>query len=143
MTTTFKHNGVEITLNEKTGKFTAQTASGPITSASLDSIKKKLDNAGVFTQFKAFYLEGYSYDRLVECTVLGICKDRSRNYPRAMWRTDKGDMYAVYADTPENRKAIEAYVALRKEHARIKEEQDKAQHAALAAIVKCKPEATK
>lgn len=136
-TATFNHNGVEILLLAN-GKFAAQTPTGRITAASLDAIKKRLDKPAEFEPFKAFYFSSWGKQIIVECTVIGIAKSRKK-YEADKFITDKGERQSVFADTPENRAAAQAYLDMRERHIQIRRQQDEAERVASDAIATLQP----
>jgi hypothetical protein len=101
----FVHNGVEITLNESSGKFSAAINGERVTSASLSAIKKKIDKPAEFQPFPAIVMD------------FGGAKDvfivRKKKLKAASWRAkfswvdDKGREYgAVIPSTQEAKDAI-------------------------------------
>jgi hypothetical protein len=143
---TFIHNGVTITL-EDNGRFTAEGPTGRITSGSLEGIKKRLDKDGVFTPFKAFSFNNgyYRVGELQEFTVVGIAEPR-RRYGARQWKVIEGEggrtieKSEVYEDTPANRAAAMAYLAMVKEHRKVRDEQELQEQKALAKMVARLPE---
>lgn len=114
------HNGIEITFNERTGRFSAQDKYGQIVkSASLAGIKKALDKVAVTESFTA-WIE-FSYSRTTahrKVTVIGIKQPRKNEWQgKQKWVLDNGELRAtVYADTPENIAALANLVAVRVRH---------------------------
>lgn len=129
----FTHKGVPITLMPN-GKFTADTPNGKVTAASLDAIKKRLDKPAEFAPFAAFLIKGWNEKKIKDVTVIGTVKAR-RKYHSDEWQTDDGAVNAVYADTPENRAAAQAYIDTIKRVTATKMALDDELRAAEAAIV--------
>ena len=141
-TPTFTHNGAEITMLPN-GKFTAMTAQGRITAASLDAVKKRLDKLGAFTPFRGFTIHtGYNfganaYEHLRDCEVIGTIEPRSK-YGSRQWKTRNGALSTVYEDTPANRAAAKAYIELCAHHRKVRELQDASANTLLKKLVACR-----
>lgn len=140
---TFDHNGVTIELLSS-GKFRAMSPTGPVTSGSLDGIKKRLDKEGVFTPFKAFALNTYYHaEGIKDFTVVGYVEPR-RRFGLRQWKTDtNGTMPEVYEDTPANRELAKQYLQMRKDHRKAKEQFEKDENALLVKMKARRPEAKK
>lgn len=144
---TFDHNGVTITLTGS-GRFTAEGPNGKITSASLEGIKKRLDEGGVFTPFKAFTLRPlYRGAEMESVTVVGFAAPR-RRYGSREWKIvdsggHKSQLSEVYEDTPANREAAKAYLDAMKEHRKVREHQDQLEQKLLGKVKSRRPEGKK
>ena len=104
MTThTFEHNGITITLLPS-GQFAATVGGKTLTAPSLAAIKKKLNGSKAFQEFPALMV---LYGAIREVRAVGITKNK---YGTA-WKLSNGETpHEVYADTPENRVALQAYL---------------------------------
>lgn len=140
-----EHNGVTITIDERTGKFSAFVNGETIETTSLAGMKKKLDGANAFEQFSAL-IEGRWGNAYKPVTVVGIKKPRAnaswRDEPE--WKLSDGDTTrTVYADTPENRAALDARKELfgrqNKEREEMRERHEKERHEADAKVVTKEP----
>lgn len=128
-----KHNGVDVFFDPDTAKFSAEIAGKEVFSDSFVAIKKRIDKGGVFKSFPIIRAEfGY----IVEDRVTGLVKNPSRCGGAWLYKTTSGRFTAnkVTEDTPENRKALQDYLALRKQHEVQKQAMNEAEWKVRAAI---------
>lgn len=115
----YEHKGIKIAFDATSAEFSAHVAGRFKRSTSLAAIKKAIDKSQTFAAFDALRAASWeSKDRgenYVPCRVIGIEKPRGaasyRNRP--LWIIDSGSTKSeLWVDTPENRAAIDKYVAL-------------------------------
>lgn len=118
---TFTHRGVEITISDN-GRFNAVAAGRRLWGPSLESIKKKLDQALPFAPFTAIFS---GRNGVHEVRIVGVLEDRyGRKYSDEDGKTHHHT--SLYADTPENRAAIQAHHdGWAAEHARHEQEKER------------------
>lgn len=134
---TFEHNGIKIDILPS-GKFTATVEGEELTAASLVSLKKKLDERKTFQGFPALRLR---HDKIYEIRVVG--KARSQSGVR-YWKCSNGETwYTVYADTPENRAALRAFLEQAEANNQEAARRNAELRATLAAIPTIRPEGAK
>lgn len=128
---TFKHAGVDITLDPTTGRFTALLSGKSVTTPSFDAMKKKIDGdeKSKFKQFTALK-DGGKYpgrERYVKVLIVGIKRSRANSFRgEDHWITSTGESLAtVYADTPESLRLLKERDALREQHQKDKDAMDK------------------
>lgn len=137
----FNHKGVEISI-DKSGKFTAKVGGQLVKKSSLDAIRKAIDGANIFEPFKALRLAWGS--RVEEIVIVGIANSRKAYGARLKWRTEGGGEYdAVYASTPENRAALEAYLTRCAEDKKESDRRQELRQAMLDAVAEMRPEPDK
>lgn len=138
------HKGIEITMSD-IGTFFATVGPKELSSTSLASIKKKIADA-LAVEFKEFKSLRFQSEGITVMNVVGIDKrGRSDRYgnsekvfitestkPNEGWMA--GREADVVPDTPEARAAIKRWQAVVKENQRLKEERDKVETDARAAI---------
>lgn len=128
---TFKHAGVDITLDPVTGKFTALLAGKSVTTPSLDAMKKKIDGdeKSKFKQFTAIKDAGKypGRERYVKVLIVGLKRSRATSYRgEDYWITSTSEALAtVYADTPESLQLLKDKDALREQHEKEKDAMDR------------------
>lgn len=133
----FEHNGIKIDLLPS-GQFSATVEGKKLTAPSLAVLKKKLSGSKAFQEFPALVIQ---FSAVREVRVIGVSKSR---FGEGHWKCSNGEArHEVYADTPENRAALRAYLeqveANRQEAARRKD----LLRATLAAIPTIRPEGAK
>lgn len=137
--TTFKHAGVDISLDPVTGKFGAVMEGKKVAAPSLDAMKKKIDGvvkAG-FKQFVAYKDQGRhqpAKDRYKEVVVVGVKRARANTFRgESFWITSTGEhLNTVYEFSPESLAALRARDALIEKQRAEKEAMDKAHSEARA-----------
>ena len=105
----FTHNGIEITLNESSGKFSAVVNGEKIISTSLAGIKKKIDKPAEFEPFKALV---FKWCELREITIVRKKIGRPKTYGRQekKWIDENGaEYFFATPDTQEARDAIDRW----------------------------------
>ena len=123
----YEHKGTKIQFSEQSAEFTALIAGKVVRATSLASIKKKIEAANTFQPFNALREVTWSDKtkaNYIEVRVVGIQKPRGKtswsNRPEWLCEGSRS-VRAVWEDTPENRAAIDAHVALQKANRAAKE----------------------
>lgn len=110
-----QHNGIKVTLDEASAKFTATVNGRKLTAPSFDAMKRQLGKLGAFKPFPVIRAHGWRGEKKLEiANVVGLGGTRRSKYitPVPTWKVNKwGDTYSVIEDTPANRKALQAYIA--------------------------------
>lgn len=144
----YEHKGVQIAFDATKAVFSASIGGKFKRSASLPAIKKAIDThmASEFKPFTALTDPPW-HDRkkapYAVVTVTAVEKGRGKYGSSAMdhWALSNGTkVRSVAVDTPENRKRIEDYAALKEKHRREKETMDSLELDADNAIVRISPE---
>jgi hypothetical protein len=147
MANQWEHLGTQITLDERTGKFGAKVGNALRKFVSLDAAKKALDKeAAIAFQARPALRLSYGRTSYEEVSVVGTRSPRKNS-----WRTvsewvyrdtsgEEGTTYSVAFDTPENRAAMDALVALKKKNDELRERMKKAEETAEEAITYTTPE---
>lgn len=146
MATTFQHRGTEIALTES-GSFVATVGGKRLTFPSLASARKKIDDAAK-SEFVAFdalrdreYGDSTGTPSYVAVRIVGVTKRRGRR-EELVWVDEKGrEREEVYADTPENRQALDEADAMGRRHSEEYERQRQETNAAHRKIIKRTPAA--
>jgi len=130
----FEHNGIKIDLLPS-GHFSATVGGKTRTAPSLAALKKKLDGDKVFQEFPALVI---CWSKIREVRVVGVI---NRRLSDPVWNLNTGEArHEVYADTPENRAALTAYLEQTEAHNREVARRGADLRAALDAIPTVRPE---
>jgi hypothetical protein len=133
---TFEHNGIKIDLLPS-GQFAATVGGKTLTAPSLAAIKKKLNGSKAFQEFPALMV---LYGAIREVRAVGITKNK---YGTA-WKLSNGETrHEVYADTPENRAALRAFLEQAEANNQEAARRNAELRATLAAIPTIRPEGAK
>ena len=143
MSTQFEHKGVKIDFGS-TGRFSATVNGENLAALSLESMRKKIDKALAveFQPFDAYFHLKYA-DKIEEAKlhVVGIRRTKRKwgsqyefiaEKDGQTWRKYNTD--EIILDTPENRKALIAYLKLQKKNNDLREQLDKEITDAYAAL---------
>ena len=139
----YEHKGIKINFDEVRAQFSARIGGQMFRSASLASVKKKIDKAETFQPFDALRMPSWEDKKnnanYIPVRVIGIKKPAGkqtwRNSPE--WVIESGrELRSLWKDTPENRKAIDDREALRKLHNELLEKMKKEKDEADAKIVR-------
>lgn len=100
------YRGIEITIDPR-GNFQCEAKDRKLWAATLDTLRLKIDSTIEFPDFRALKINGTRIDRL---HIIGIAKTSNGR----RWVAENGDEHwELIRDTPENRKAAQAYVKAR------------------------------
>ncbi len=144
----YEHKGVKIAFDANRAAFSATIGGKMKRSSSLAAIKKGIDAhlANAFVPFQALRRPNWT-DRTeanyVTVTVSGISKRAGRG-AQLEWDVEgRGLVRSVWADTTENRTAIDAYFSMKQKHDAEKKEMNRLEDEAEKKIALLIPEANK
>lgn len=126
---TWKHKDVEITLDEGSAYFFAVIDGKKVRASSLQAMKDKLEKRATSESFEVLHEH---YGKIDVCRIVDV---KRGDYIDTDGRTHS----SVTRNTPENRKLIEGYLALKKKNDAEVDRLKRENHAAYDAIPRERP----